>query len=164
MIINRPVMSLRTGTQVALATTPIINPNNLKIEGFWCKVERGQQLVLLSQDIRDSLPQGLVVDDADVLTDTSELVRLAPVININFQLIGKAVETSDGQKIGKVNDFSTETKSMFIKKLYVAKPLYRNLGGSNLGVDRTQIVEITDRKIVVHDLSAKVPAHAAVPA
>ena len=34
----------------------------------------------------------------------------------------------------------------------------------NLGIDRTQIIEITDKKIIVQDLSAKVPAHAAVPA
>jgi sporulation protein YlmC with PRC-barrel domain len=160
MIINRPVMSLRTGTQVATALAPIINPNNLKIEGFWCKGDRRQQLILVSQDIRDSLPQGLVVNDADVLTDQRELVRLTPVIQINFELLGKAVETSGGRKLGKVNDYATDTDSMFIKKLYVSQPLYKNFSGGNLGIDRTQIVEITDKKIVVNDLEAKVPAGA----
>lgn len=160
MLTNRPVMSLRTGTQVATALAPIINPNNLKVEGFWCKVDRRKQLILVSQDIRDSLPQGLVVNDADVLTDQSELVRLTPVIQINFSLLGKPVETSSGRKLGKVSDFATEIDSMFIKKLYVSQPLYKNLGGGNLGIDRTQIVEITDKKIVVNDIDAKVPAHA----
>lgn len=160
MIINRPVMSLRTGTQVATALTPIINPNNLKIEGFWCRAGRRKQLVLLSQDIRDSLPQGLVVNDEDVLTEQDELVRLKPIIQIKFELLGKTVETSSGRKLGKVNDYATDTDSMFIKKLYVAQPLYRNLGGGHLGIDRTQIIEITDKKIVVQDIEANVPAGA----
>ena len=160
MITNRPVMSLRTGTQVGTALTPIINPNNLKIEGFWCKADRRKQLILVSQDIRDSLPQGFVVNDADALTEPGELVRLAPIIQINFQLLGKVVETTSGEKLGKVNDYATDIDSMFIKKLYVTQPIYKNFSGGNLGVDRTQIVEITDRKIVINDIDAKVPANA----
>lgn len=153
-------MSLRTGTQIGTALTPIINPNNLKIEGFWCKVDRRKQLILVSQDVRDSLPQGLVVNDAEALTDPGELVRLAPILQINFVLLGKPVVTTSGSKLGKVNDYATDIDSMFIKKLYVAQPLYKNINGGNLGIDRTQIVEITDKKIVVNDADAKVPAHA----
>lgn len=159
MIINRPVLSLRTGSQVATALTPLINPNNLKIEGFWCKSGR-KQVVLVDQDIRDVLPQGLVVNDEDVLTDPGELVRLKSIIDINFELLGKHVETTAGKKIGKINDYATETSSMFVKKLYVTQPIYKNLNGGNIGIDRTQIVEITDKKIVVNDLSANVPASA----
>lgn len=160
MITDRPIMSLRTGTQIGTALTPIINPNNLKIEGFWCKVDRRKQLILVSQDVRDSLPQGLVVNDAEALTDPGELVRLAPILQINFVLLGKPVVTTSGSKLGKVNDYATDIDSMFIKKLYVAQPLYKNINGGNLGIDRTQIVEITDKKIVVNDADAKVPAHA----
>lgn len=160
MITNRPVLSLRTGTQVGTALAPIINPNNLKIEGFWCKADRRRQLILVSQDIRDSLPQGFVVNDADALTEPGELVRLAPIIQINFQLLGKVVETTSGEKLGKVNDYATDIDSMFIKKLYVTQPIYKNFSGGNLGVDRTQIVEITDKKIVVNEADVKVPAHA----
>ncbi len=158
-IINRPVLSLRTGTQVATALAPIINPNNLKIEGFFCKSGR-KQLILVSQDIRDVLPQGIVVNDEDVLTDQGELVRLKDVISINFELLGKRVETSGKRKLGKVNDYATETGSLYVKKLYVSQPIYKNISGGNLGIDRTQIVEITDKKIIVSDLDAKVPAHA----
>lgn len=160
MLIDRPVLSLRTGTQVGTALAPIINPNNLKVEGFWCKADRRRHLILVSQDIRDSLPQGFVVNDADALTEPGELVRLAPIVRLNFQLLGKAVETTSGHKLGKVSDYATDIDSMFIKRLYVAQPLYKNFSGSNLGVDRTQIVEITDRKIVINDIDAKVPANA----
>jgi sporulation protein YlmC with PRC-barrel domain len=157
MIINRPILSLRTGTPVATALAPLLNPNNLKIEGFWCKNGR-RELILVAQDARDVLPQGIVINDEDVLSDPSELVRLKEIIAINFELLGKQVETSSGQKLGKINDYATETKSMFVKKLYVAQPIYKNFSGGTLGIDRTQIVEITDKKIIVNDLSTKVPA------
>lgn len=160
MIINRPVLSLRTGTQVATALAPLINPNNLKIEGFFCKTTGRKQKILVAQDIRDILPQGIVVNDEDVLTEAEELVRLNSLIHLNFELLGKPVETASRQKLGKVNDFATETDSLYIKKLYVTQPIYKNFSGGNLGIDRTQIIEITDKKIVVGDLDAKVPAHA----
>jgi len=160
MIINRPVMSLRTGTEIATALVPIINPNNLKIEGFYCKVGRRDHPILISQDIRDFLPQGIAVNDEDALSDSRDLIRLKEIVDLNFELLGKHVETADGQKLGKVSDYATEVSSMFIKKLYVSQPLLKNFSGGTLGIDRTQIVEITDKKIVVNDLGAKVPAHA----
>lgn len=165
MLINRPVLSLRTGTPIATTMAPIINPNNLKIEGMYCMDEGSRkQLVLLSQDIRDVLPQGVVVNDQDALSEPHELVRLKNVLDIDFQLIGKHVVTTSKQKLGKVSDYATETESMFIKKIYVAQSLFKSFSGGNLGIDRTQIVEITDKRIVVNDLNAKVPAHAAATA
>lgn len=165
MIINHPLLSLRTGTQIGMVLTPIINPNNLKIEGFICHDDATRkQLILVAQDIRDVLPQGIVVNDQDVLTEPEELVRLKDVIGINFELIGKRVETTDKTKLGKVSDYAIETTSMYIQKMYVTQSIFKNFGTSNLGIDRTQIAEINDKKIVVHDLRQKVPAHAAVPA
>lgn len=159
MLINRPILSLRTGTQVGTTLAPIINPDNLKIEGFFCTGNSRKRLVLVGQDVRDIMPQGIVVNDQDVLTDPQELVRLQQMIAINFELLGKHVVTTARQKLGKVNDYATETDSLFIKKLYVTQSILKNLTGGNLGIDRTQIVEITDKHILVNDLSAKVPAH-----
>ncbi|QQS18772.1 hypothetical protein IPL68_01725 [Candidatus Saccharibacteria bacterium] len=101
-LIGRPVMSLRTGQQAATTTSAIINPNNLKIEGFYCadKFSR-KELVLLYQDIRDVIPQGLVVNDHDVLADPDELVRLKEVMSIRFELIGKQVATLSKQRLEK---------------------------------------------------------------
>src|SRR6266542_1890611 len=153
MLINRPVLSLRTGSQVATTLAPIINPNNLKIEGFYCQDGLSRkQLILVSQDIRDVMSQGLVINDHDVLSEPEELVRLKNTLGINFELMGKPVVTTDKHKLGKVNDYATEVESMFIKKLYVTQSLLKNFSGGNLGIDRTQIVEITDKRILVNDL------------
>lgn len=163
-LIGRSVMSLRTGQAVGTTTAAIFNPNNLKIEGFYCTDRFSKkQLVLLYQDIRDIIPQGLVVNDHDVLVEAHELVRLKKVMDIGFELIGKQVVTLGKQRLGKVSDYSVEVETMYVQKLYVSQGLLKGLTKGNLAVDRSQINEITDKKIIVNDLldSATVPAGAA---
>lgn len=150
--INRPVMSLRTGAQVATIAAPIVNPNNLKIEGFYClDFFSKKRLVLLSQDIRDVLAQGLVINDHDVLAEQGELIRLRKVLEIDLQLMGMPVVTVNKHRLGKVNDYATEVETMYIQKLYVSPPLIKSLGGGQLSVERNQIVEISSSKITVQD-------------
>jgi len=161
-ILNRPVMSLRTGAPVATATAPIINPNNLKVEGFYCADRfKGGELILLYQDIRDIIPQGFVVDDHAVLAEPDELVRLKDILQLNFQLIGKPVQTVSKQKIGKVSDYAVETTTMYVQKLYVAQSILKSFTGGSLSIDRTQINEITNKRIIINELLKGTPAPAA---
>lgn len=149
---NQPVMSLRTGGQVGTATTPILNPNNLKIEGWYCNDRFTKStLILLSQDIRDVIGQGLVIDDHDKLSDPDELVRLKDMLELQFDLLGMPVFTANKQRLGKVSDFAVEIETFYIQKIYLSQPLIKSLSGGTLSVDRSQIIEITDRKIVVQD-------------
>lgn len=158
-------MSLRTGRPVATAFAPIINPNNLKIEGFFCEdsIDKKQHLVLLHQDIRDVLPAGLVVNDHDVLTEPEDLIRLKDVLVTNYSVLGKIVVTEKKKKLGKVVDYALEPESMMIKKLYVSQSIIKNFSGGTLGVDRTQIVEITNTKIIIKDPLQMLKAKVAVP-
>jgi len=160
-LLNKPVMSLRTGQPVATALEPIINPNNLKIEGFYCTDRfNHQELILLYQDIRDIIAQGFVVDDHDVLTPPDELVRLKEVMELGFKLIGKPVVTVSRERVGKVTDYATELETMYVQKLYVSQSVFKSLSGGNLGIDRNQINEITDKKIIINELLKGVPAGA----
>lgn len=131
----------------------IINPNNLKIEGFYCQDNRNkkQRVVLLSQDIRDIVPQGLVINDQEVLSHPEELVRLKDIMSINFELIGKPVYSFSKERLGKVSDYAVEIETMYVQKIYVAQSVIKNLSGGALAVDRNQILEITNRKIVIQD-------------
>jgi sporulation protein YlmC with PRC-barrel domain len=160
-LLNKSVLSLRTGTPIATVTSLIINPNNLKIEGFYCQDRFDKkELVLLYQDIRDMMPQGYVVNDHDVLAEPSELVRLKDVLNLSFDLIGKQVVTLSKEKVGKVSDFAAETETMYIQKIYVAQSILKSLTGGSLSIDRTQINEITPRKVVINELTKKAPVGA----
>jgi len=161
---NRAVLSLRTGGPIAMAVEPIINPNNLKIEGFYCTDRFNKQpLVLLEQDIRDSLPQGLVVNDHDVLTPPEELVRLKNILDLRFTLLDKQVVTVNKSKLGKVNDYAADSETLYIQKLYVSQSLLKSLSGGQLSVDRNQIIEITNQKIVIQEPLQPTQAAATVP-
>jgi sporulation protein YlmC with PRC-barrel domain len=158
-LLNRPILSLRTGGQVATTTSPIINPDNLKIEGFYCFGSNDKSAkVLLYQDIRDIIPQGFIIDDYGVLTDPTELVRLEKIMRIGFDPLGKQVVTVNKQKVGKVSDYATEMETMYIQKIYVSQSLLKSFTGGNLGIDRSQIHEITPKKIIVQELLKSAPA------
>lgn len=145
-------MSLRTGLPVATTLSPIINPDNLKIEGFYC-LDRFTKLtlVLLYQDIRDVLVQGIVINDHDVLSEPSDLIRLKRVMDIQFDVMGKKVVTTSGSKLGKVTDYAVEVETMYIQKLYVSRNILKDFAGGNLGIAREQVQETTNKKIVVSD-------------
>lgn len=160
-LFNKPVMSLRTGQPVATTGRLIINPNNLKIEGFYCQDRFSkEELVLLYQDIRDVIPQGFVVDDHDVLVEAHDLVRLKDIMALEFKLIGKPVVTTSKERVGKVSDFATEIETFYIQKIYVSQSVLKSFTGGNLGVDRNQINEITDKKIIINELLKGSPATA----
>lgn len=158
-ILKQPILSLRTGRQVGVVTAPIINPDNFKIEAFYCFTNEDKHAkVLLFQDVRDIINQGFVVDDATVLADPNELIRLKKIIDIHYSPLGKHVQTVDKDKVGKVTDFAVEIETMYIQKIYVSQPLYKNLSGGNLGIDRNQIHEVTPKKIIILNLLGKAPA------
>jgi sporulation protein YlmC with PRC-barrel domain len=163
-ILKRQILSLRTSAPIADIVSPIINPDNLKIEGFYCSEYSAKEpKVLLYQDIRDILPQGIVVDDFDALTDPAELIRLKKVLDKDFVLIGKPVETISHDKVGKVSDYAFETSTMYIQKLYVSRSILKNLTSGSLSIDRTQIQDVTPKKVVINDLLETVPTHATSP-
>lgn len=161
------VLSLRIGGPVATVKVPIINPNNLYIEGWKVEDSRSkEQLILLSKDIRDLIPQGIAIDDHEVLSTEEELVRLQDTLKLGFKLLGLKVTSQSGKNYGKVADFAFETSNFYIQKIYVAQPVIRNFAGGTLSIDRSQIIEITNKRIIIEDptvkTGSKVPA--AVPA
>lgn len=152
-LLNKQVMSLRTGGPIATVMQAIINPNNLKVEGFYCEDRFDKShLVLLTQDIRDTVPQGYAVNDHEVLARPEELIRLQKTMEIDFQLIGKRVVTINKQKVGKVTDFATETNTFYIQKLYVGQSIFKSISTGKLSIDRSQIVETTKTKIVIQEI------------
>lgn len=158
---NVNVMSLRVGRPIARVLKPIINPNNLYIEGWFVQDSHSSEtLVLVSQDVRDIMAQGLVVNDHEVLSDPEDLVRLKKVLEIKFELLRLAVVSQNGKKYGKVSDFAFETSNSYVQKIYVAQPLLRSFTGGTLSIDRSQIIEITNRRIIIEDPTVKADAKA----
>lgn len=163
-LLGLQVMSLRTGSPIGTANKMIINPNNLKVEG-WYVLDRFTKTpyILLASEIRDLVPQGLAVNDHDALSELDDLVRLKPIIDINYDLHGKKVFSESGKKYGKITDYAIETNGFFVKKIYATQTIVKSLSGGNLSIDRSQVVEITDTKIIIDDATEKVGSAARQP-
>lgn len=164
---NRKILSLRTGGPIGHALSPIINPNNLKIEG-WYATEIGERnpKVLPASEVRDIIHKGIVVDDHTSITDVHDMVRIKDLIDLAFEAIGKNARTESGRKLGRVQDYAVEDKTLFIKKLYVHQSLLKSLKTQQLAIDRDQIIEINDKEIIVKEATeeARVAQRAAAAA
>lgn len=159
------IMSLRIGGPIATLVSPIINPNNLYIEGWYVQDNKNnEQLVLLSQDIRDVLPQGFVVNDYEVLSAADDLVRLKEVIDLKFELLKLKVVSQSGKSYGKVADYAIETQNFYVHKLYASQSIVKNFSGGTLSIDRSQIVEITSRRVIIEDPTESIKAGVVAPA
>lgn len=134
-----------------MASAPVINPHNLKILGWWCKEPNvNLKTVLLAEDVREINAHGLAVNNEEALTVPEELVRHKEILDINFELIGMPVKAKRG-KIGKVDDYAYND-GMFVQKLYVTPPVTKLLGTNSTHIiDRSQILEITNKHILVKD-------------
>ena len=162
---DQPVLSLRTGGQIATVQGPLINPDNLAILGFYCQDTFGKsELILLNQDIREHIQRGFVVNDHEVLAEQEDLVRFQKILDIHYDPLGKLIVTERGRTLGKVSDYAVDNQSLFIKKIYGTPRLLKSLTGSSLSIDRNQVVEVTDKKIVVKEAEVKEPARELSPA
>jgi uncharacterized protein YrrD len=157
------ILSLRSGSPIAAIIAPLINPNNLYIEGWYVQDDSKKQRIVLSQAIRDILPQGFVVNDHEDLSEIEDLIRLKEIMDLRFDLLGKRVTSQSGKSYGKINDFAFESSNFFIQKLYVGQSLVKNIAGGTLSIDRSQIIEITNQRIVIEDPVVKSEAGAVAP-
>lgn len=162
---NRKILSLRTGGPVGTALSPILNPNNLKIEG-WYATANGEResYILPAGEVRDIIAKGIVVNDHTALTPTEDMIRLKKTIDLGYEVIGKQVITTSKKKLGKVADYSVDSDSMMIKKLYLNQSLLRGFSSEALLIDRNQIEEINNKSIIVSDTTDKIRNSRTAPA
>lgn len=144
---NIPLLSIRSGGRIGTILGPIINPNNLHIDGFYCTSAHSEEkLVLLDMHVRDLSGRGLIINDHNDLSEPDELVRLQPIINLDFALINKQVLVNK-KRMGKVIEYAVDKESLFIQKFYVKPPILISLKQDRLTFDRVSVIEVTDKYI-----------------
>lgn len=154
------------GTEIARTDQPIIDPRYLKIYAFYC---HGQHLdhepsVLHVEDIREMSELGFIVDNPMKLMSPDDLVRLKEIIDFKFVLEGKMVVDDHHHKIGKVANYTVDTSSFQIIQLSVTPGLWKAISTTEIQIGRQQIIEITDKEIVVKAPTEKAEVRAAAPA
>lgn len=155
-----PILSIRNGHPVAMAGNMLINADKLEVAALFCKSPgwRGENHVLLLRDIREYSRSGIIIDSLEDIEDIGEIIRLGDIVERNYQINGKHVVTESGHKLGKVEDYSVDSISNTIEKIYIKPSLLKNLMVNNLVIDRTHIINADDNQITVSDASLKTPA------
>lgn len=153
--LNVAVVSINAGAKVGTVTEMIINPHKLRVDAFYVISRATGKSVLHVEDIRGYGPQGLLIDHEEQLMDLADLVRLQEIAKIRYTLIDKKVVTEDKQKLGKVTDFVIDSETFKIMKIHVRQSVLKNLQSSALVIDRSQIVELTNDKIIVKSTAIK---------
>lgn len=153
---NKTLLSLRTASKIGIVQEPLINPHNLHIDGFVCLDNNKNTLYLLDINIREFSSKGVVINDHNDLSSGDELLRLQNIIENPFILINKPIFDSNNKKIGRIFDYATEKDSFYIQKLYVKPPIINLFNSPQLIIDRSSIIEITDKKIVISGPEEKI--------
>lgn len=151
-----PLLSLRIGGRIGTINEPIINPHNLHIDGFYCSLQNShQEQVLLDMSVRNLSVKGIIINDHNDVGTPDELIRLQPIMDIHYQLIGKHV-VAGKKTVGKVVDYAVDAESLFIQKLYVQPPVWQAMNQNHLTFDRLTIIEVTDKQIIVRGPEVRV--------
>ncbi len=156
---NSPIMSLQSGGQLGTTLDPIIDPRKLQVVAFHVGGPRiHEESVLHTTDIREIGPLGIIINDADeIMPLDGSLIRLQEVINMRFTLVDKVVVDDTRKKLGKVSEYTLETDGFTIQKIHVAQSIMKNITSSSLIINRSQIMEITDKEIIVRSATVQQP-------
>lgn len=153
-----PVISLQTGENIAIAREPVVDPQTLSIMAMVCELtKRGAKKILMMRDARQVAQDCLIVNSEDELTEPEDVVRLQPLLTNRFNPISRGVVTDLGRKLGVIEDYTINLDTMELQKLYIRQSIFRSWLGGSLIIDRSQIVDVTGRQIVVRDTTVVAP-------
>jgi uncharacterized protein YrrD len=163
-LIDIPVMSLQTGSEIARTLRAIVNPDNLYIVAFEL---RGKSLdyhpsFLLVEDIRELGEMGMIIDNSDEFVGLGDIISLKNIYEGGFNLDGLKVVDEDNNKLGKVSGSVVNPSTFILQQLNVKRPLLKSLSDTEILIHRSQIIDVDSSRIVVrrptvnaHDEHAK---------
>lgn len=156
-LIGTPIMGLQTGTQLAVAKTPVIDPNNLRIIAYEVDgslLAEKPSFILIS-DIRELSDVGMIIDSNDEFVGLHDVIAIENIYKLGFKLLGLNVIDESKNKLGKVSDYSLEVGSFIIEQLNVSRGIIKSLSETERLIHRTQIVEINNDNVIVKSIAEK---------
>ena len=156
-LVGTSIMSLQTGTRLAVTKNPIIDPSNLKIVAYEVEgpmlVER--PLFIRIADVRELSDIGMIIDSNDEFIGLSDVITIHKIYDLGFHLLGLSVIDQTKRRLGKVQDYSLDTDSFIIQQLNVNQGLMKSITDTELLIHRSQIIEINDHAIIVKTTAKK---------
>lgn len=158
-LIGYPVLSIHMGAPIGWVDGIVIDPNDLRIVAFRLRDIRADEEVgeyLEARDVREFSDIGMIIDSTDALVNPDDVIKLSDVLKLNFMLPDMKVVTKKKAKLGRVIDYTLDTKDWMVQQIVVKRPLLKSLNDSELLISRKKIDEITDYKIIIKDELEKI--------
>lgn len=159
-LIGCPVLSLHLGGPIGRVTSEVVDPNDLKIIAL--NVDGPQTGdgdhgdILDVRSVREFSNIGMIIDSIDDLVSKGEVIKFDEIMDLNFSVIGLAVKTKKGKKLGKIVDYTFDPESMQIMQFIVKRPMMKSLLDPELVIGRSQIKEVNDYELIVKDDEQKI--------
>lgn len=163
---NLPIISLQTGETVTQVQALIIEMEKLEIVAVACtQMKEYSDPILMVRDIRQIASDCLIIDSEDDIGSGSDVVRLKDPIREAYSPIGSNVVSHMQRPIGKVEDFTINSESLKLQKLYIRQPIWRSWLGSSLIIAREQILDVKPKVIIVKEaiIDAKLTIQKQIP-
>jgi len=126
----------------------VIDPENGKVIAFVVNLSR--KLVISPIDI-ESWHDSIKVHSEEVIIGGDEILRVQEVMKRGIHIFGSMVVTKTGDYLGKVNDFSIDSNSLGLLKIYAAKDILGLIKYDSRVISYKNIIEILPHKIVVRE-------------
>lgn len=153
---NLPVISLQTGETVNTITQPVIEMSSLEIIALGCAATKEiSDPILMVRDVRQVASDCIIIDSEDDIGSASDVVRLKEPLLAAYTPIGAKVISDMQRPIGKAEDYTLNTESLRIQKLYIRQPIWRSWMGSSLIITREQIIDVSPKQITVREATIK---------
>ena len=150
-LIGIPIMSLQTGTKLAVTKLPIIDPSNLRVVAYevdGTMLSEHPSFIRIA-DVRELSGVGMIIDSNDEFVGAKDVISIQKLYELGFNPIGMRVIDELKHNLGKVKDYSLETNSFVIQQLNVKPGIIKSLADTELLIHRSQIVEINNQSIIV---------------
>ncbi len=159
-LVKTPVMSLQTGVELAQVNNVLIDPRDLTITAYELDGHMLDQhpSYLRPVDVRELSHLGFIVDSSDEFVGPDDVIRIKEVIDFGFNLVGLEVIDSNNKKLGKVISYAIDSGSFSVQQLSVKRPLLKSLGETELLINRSQVIEVSDTTVKVASADTAEPA------
>jgi len=150
-LLNYPILSLHTASEIGRVKRLIIDPNYLKIVAFEIDASSrvGRRLFLEAGSVREFSKIGMIIDSGEEFIEKDDVIKLKEMIELNFTLDGMRVVSRKKSMLGKVEDFTVSSDDFQIMQILVKRPIYKSLIDPELLIGRSEIKEINDTEIII---------------
>lgn len=159
-LLNYPVLSLHIGGPIGKTIADVVDPNTLDVIAYTVdgpEIGDGENGDILETDsIREYSNIGVIIDSIDELVSEGDVIKLDNIMKLNFGLIDLKVKTKKGTYLGKVSDYTVDTKTFKVVQLIVKRPVLKAIIDPELVISRNEIAEVNDYEIIVKDEEDKI--------